>query len=65
LEKVYVPSSREEKAMQRALLQFKRPENYELVNSALRQCSRLDLIGNGKNCLISSRIKEVKLKSKK
>ena len=58
LEKVYVPRTKEEKAMQRALLQFKRPENYELVNSALRQCNRLDLIGNDRNCLILSRIKK-------
>jgi len=56
LEKVYVPKSREEKAMQRALLQFKKPENYELVNKALRLCKREDLIGSGKNCLIPSRI---------
>lgn len=56
--KVYVAKTKEEKAMQRALLQFKKPENYELVNSALRQAGRLDLIGNGKNCLIPLRIKK-------
>jgi len=62
MKEVYVPKSAEEKAMQRALLQFKKPENYELVNKALRICGRLDLIGNGKNCLIPSKISDVKSK---
>ena len=51
-EKVFVPKSREEKAMQRALLQYYRPENRELVLRALKAAGRQDLIGNGPNCLI-------------
>ncbi|MBQ9942016.1 MAG: YgiQ family radical SAM protein [Christensenellaceae bacterium] len=52
MEKVYVPKSREERAMQRALLQFNKPENYPLVKKALLRAGREDLIGQGKNCLI-------------
>lgn len=52
MEKVYVPKTREERAMQRALLQFNRPANYYLVKKALIQAGREDLIGAGKNCLI-------------
>lgn len=55
---IYVAKTKEDKAMQRALLQFKKPENYDIVNKALRTAGRLDLIGNGKNCLIPSRIKK-------
>lgn len=51
-EKVYVPKSPKEKAMQRALLQFEVPENYNLVKDALLKVGREDLIGNSKNCLI-------------
>ena len=49
---VYVPKSREEKAMQRALLQYYRPENRPLVEKALRLTGRLDLIGRGPKCLL-------------
>jgi uncharacterized radical SAM protein YgiQ len=49
---VYVPKSREEKQMQRGLLQFGRPQNYELVYKALVQSGRTDLIGFGERCLI-------------
>ena len=52
---VYVPKSREEKREQRALLQYGRPENYELVHSALVKAGRTDLIGNGPNALIRPR----------
>jgi len=52
MKRVYVPSSPKEKAMQRALLQFRRPENYALVREALRLTGREDLIGYGPNCLI-------------
>lgn len=55
MEEVYVPRTREEKAMQRALLQFKKPKNYELVYKALVTAGREDLIGNGPKCLIPSR----------
>ena len=51
-EKVYVPKSKEEKAMQRALLQYYRPENRELVEKALTLAKRKDLIGLGAGCLI-------------
>ena len=49
---VYVPKSAEERAMQRALLQFNKPENYELVKKALLRANRTDLIGNGPDALI-------------
>ena len=55
MEKVYVPKSYEEKQMQRALLQYKRPENYELVKKALLKAGRQDLIGFEKHCLIKPR----------
>lgn len=54
MEEVYVPKTKEEKAMQRALLQFKKPKNYKLVYDALMQAGREDLIGNGPKCLIQS-----------
>lgn len=38
--------------MQRALLQFRRPQNFPLVREALRQGKREDLIGTGRNCLV-------------
>ncbi len=50
--KVYVARSPREKAMQRALLQYRRPENYALVRAALEECRRTDLIGYGPRCLI-------------
>ena len=53
LEEVYVPKTAEEKAEQRALLQYFRPENQKLVLSALKKAGRRDLIGNGKNCLVA------------
>ena len=49
---VYVARSPKEKAMQRALLQWKRPEKRGLVLEALRLTGRTDLIGWGKECLI-------------
>lgn len=49
---VYVPKTPKEKAMQRALLQFKKPENRRLIEEALRIAGREDLIGNGPRCLI-------------
>ena len=52
MKKVYVPDSPKEKAMQRALLQFRRKENQPLVREALRQAGREDLIGFGKGCLV-------------
>ncbi|MBQ6991181.1 MAG: DUF3362 domain-containing protein, partial [Clostridia bacterium] len=52
MKEVYVPRTPEEKARQRALLQWDRPENYDLCRKALLEAGRKDLIGNGKNCLI-------------
>ena len=62
MKKVYVPKTKEEKAMQRALLQFSNPKNYNIVYDALVKAGREDLIGNGPKCLIKSkeqRYKEV------
>ncbi|WP_195999297.1 YgiQ family radical SAM protein [Clostridium sp. 1001271B_151109_B4] len=55
LKPVYVPKTKEEKAMQRALLQFSNPKNYNLVYDALIKAGREDLIGNGPKCLIKSK----------
>lgn len=52
MEKVYVAKTPKEKAMQRALLQYKNPKNYELVYEALTLAKRTDLIGFSKKCLI-------------
>ena len=52
MEPVYVPKSKHEKAMQRALLQYRAPRNYELVHAALVEAGREDLIGFGPKCLI-------------
>ena len=52
MKKVYVPKKGAEKAMQRALLQFKNPENYKLVYDALVKTGRTDLIGHHERCLI-------------
>ncbi len=51
---IFVPKSYQEKAMQRALIHYNRPENYKLVKQALLQEGRSDLIGTGKGCLIKS-----------
>jgi uncharacterized radical SAM protein YgiQ len=51
MKKVHVPG-REAKAMQRALLQYRKPENRDLVEKALRLASRADLIGYGAGCLV-------------
>jgi uncharacterized radical SAM protein YgiQ len=49
---VYIPRDPEEKAMQRALLQFYNPANRATVAKALRKAGRGDLIGTGPDCLI-------------
>lgn len=54
---VYVPKSPHEKAMQRALIQYRDPKLYDLVEEALRKAGRTDLIGYGPKCLIRPRIK--------
>ena len=55
---VYVPRNPHEKAMQRALIQYRDPKNYELVREALEKAGREDLIGYGKHCLIRPRRQE-------
>ena len=55
MEKVYVPDSPHEKAMQRALIQYRNPDNYDLVYEALKSQGRDDLIGFGPKCLIKPR----------
>ena len=49
---VYTAKSSEEKRMQRALLQYRYPQNHDLVRKALIKCHRQDLIGYGKKCLV-------------
>ena len=49
---VYVAKTKEEKAQQRALLQWRKPENRPIILKALRQAGREDLIGYGKECLL-------------
>lgn len=53
MEPVFIPRSKEDKAMQRALLQYFKPENKRLVEKALIMAKRRDLIGFGKDCLIT------------
>ncbi len=55
MEKVYVPRNPHEKAMQRALIQYRNPENYDLVKEALLKEHREDLIGFDPSCLIRPR----------
>lgn len=52
MKSVYVSTDAHEKAMQRALMQWKRPEKRRLVMEALRRTERMDLVGYGKGCLI-------------
>lgn len=52
---VCVPKSPHEKAMQRALIQYRNPELYDLVSEALHKAGRTDLIGFGPKCLIRPR----------
>ena len=55
MQPVYVPITPHEKAMQRALIQYRDPKNYELVKEALLREGRDDLIGFGPECLITPR----------
>ena len=52
MKKVYVTNNPHEKAMQRALIQYRNPKNYDLVYEALHRAHRTDLIGFGPKCLI-------------
>jgi hypothetical protein len=55
---VYVAKTREEKAMQRALMQCHVRKNWPLIRKALRQADRDDLIGTGKGCLVPPDFRE-------
>lgn len=55
MEKVYIPRNPHEKAMQRALVQYRNPDNYDLVKEALIKAGRTDLIGFSPECLIRPR----------
>lgn len=57
MKEVYVPKNPHEKAMQRALIQYRNPKNYDLVHEALIKAGRADLIGFGEKCLIWPRKK--------
>ena len=59
MEKVYVPKTAEEKAMQRALLQYFKPQNREIVLLALKKAKRFDLIGTSPKCLIEDNVKKI------
>lgn len=63
MQPIFVPKTREEKAMQRALLQFKLPKNHALVKEALIKENRKDLIGYGSGCLIKPFVSGEKVKS--
>ena len=52
MEPIYVARDPHEKAMQRALIQYRKPENYKLVREALEKAGRRDLIGYTRHCLI-------------
>lgn len=52
---VYIPKNPHEKAMQRALIQYRDPKNYDLVMEALQKAGRMDLVGYGRQCLIRPR----------
>lgn len=56
MEPVYVPGKPREKAMQRALIQYRDPKNHRLVLEALREAGRMDLVGYGGKCLIPPRV---------
>ncbi|AKB30723.1 Fe-S OXIDOREDUCTASE [Methanosarcina siciliae HI350] len=58
--KVYVARDKKEKAMQRALMHYRNPANYELVYEALEKAGRFDLVGNAHKCLIRRKRKQRK-----
>lgn len=65
MEPVYVPVNPHEKAMQRALIQYRNPANYELVLEALKKAGRMDLVGFDKKCLIRPREAAKRLQEKR
>lgn len=65
MKEVYVPKIPHEKAMQRALIQYRNPKNYKLVEEALKKAGREDLIGFDKECLIRPYVPRVHKKDDK
>lgn len=65
LSRVYVPKNPHEKALQRALLQYRDPKNYELVAEALKLAGRMDLVGYDSHCLIRPRNRKKEKEKKK
>lgn len=65
MKEVYVPKTPHEKAMQRALIQYRNPKNYRLVEEALKKAGREDLIGFDKECLIRPYVPRVHKKDDK
>ena len=64
MELVYVPKNPHEKALQRALIQYRNPKNCALVREALIKAGRSDLIGNGKKCLVRNESKQTERSEK-
>ena len=64
MQPVYVPKNPHEKAIQRALIQYRDPKNYDLVMEALKKAHRMDLVGFDKHCLIRPRKFEGKSEQK-
>ena len=56
MQKVYVATDPHEKAMQRALIQYRNPKNFHLVHEALKAAKREDLIGSGPKCLVRDKM---------
>ena len=65
MKKVYIPKDPKEKAMQRALLQYRKKENYALVAQALMLANREDLIGFTAKCLIKPKRRMTKIPKRK
>ncbi|MDR0947124.1 MAG: YgiQ family radical SAM protein [Ruminococcus sp.] len=64
-EPVYIPKSAEEKAMQRAMLQYFKPQNQALVIKALIKLRRTDLIGNTPECLVKPDAEFIKIRNQR
>ncbi len=62
---IYVAKSTHEKAIQRALIQYRNPRNYNLVLEALQKAGRMDLVGFEKNCLIKPKSPQTKIYQKR
>jgi len=65
LKPVFVPRTQKEKTIQRAMMQWKRPQNHDIVRQALINADRTDLIGYNKRCLVKPKMKNIKFRNKK